>query len=207
MEFTNQDKINYTLGGYFMKVANMIILSRPLQALKYLYTHEDHLFNMKKHIYSKSLSSLLMFVLNSRSELLNKVGNAKKAKDFFAEFNDLRVRLLTALVTTCCESVGVRDQLEIHLSSAIIVNDAIQNVNLIADGEILIKKLFEDGTLIKLLFEKTDPEKSNNIGSIGQVLTNLINLVKNNPGKFDAIGKRKEINLNSGFGEEVFVMR
>ena len=66
MEFVDKDEVNYTLSGYFMKVANMVILSKPAETLKYIFTNQDILINMKKHIYSKSISSLLMFILNTR---------------------------------------------------------------------------------------------------------------------------------------------
>jgi hypothetical protein len=66
MDFVDKDEVNYTLSGYFMKVANMVILSKPAESLRYIFNNQHILLNMKRHIYSKSISSLLMFILNTR---------------------------------------------------------------------------------------------------------------------------------------------
>lgn len=195
LQFVNQEEVNYTLSGYFMKVANMIILSKPAEALGYILENSHHLYNMKKHIYSKSISSLLMFILNSRTELLNKLVTISNPDGFFQKFVDLRVEVLYSLVETCYETAGDREKLEIHLSSVIILNDALQNVNSISDGDKVISKLFEDGKLIGELIKKTDPSSNSTMGNLSSVLCHIITLVKGNKSKFEHIGTLIRPNL------------
>lgn len=176
LEFVNQEEVNYTLAGYFMKVSNMIILAKPLESLKYIFENKEILTNMKNHIYSKSISSLLMFILNTRSDTLVKVVSATNTEEFFKPYNDTRVALIKDLYKMCSENAGNREKFEMHLSSAIIINHTLQNVETIADGHHLIEKIFETDEYLKMLIDTTYDESIDDFGSIGQVIANIINL-------------------------------
>lgn len=185
MDFVDKDEVNYTLSGYFMKVANMVILSKPADSLKYIFTNQQILHNMKRHIYSKSISSLLMFILNTRQDILVKIVNLPKetstpADSFFKEFNDFRIQLIHQLFLDCAETASQRDKLEIHLSSVTIVVHTIQNVENIADGALIVEKLFETDEIVKALIEQTMPESGDEMGNVGQIITQLIEFSKEN---------------------------
>lgn len=180
MDFTFTDEINYTLAGYFMKVANMIILAKPLESLKYIFTHKDILTNMKKHIYSKSVSSLLMFILNTRKDTLNKVVTSTNPENFFKEFNKDRIELIEELFLDCAKYAGSREHLETHLSSAIIVNHTLQNIETIADGQDIVEKLFETDKIIQALVDQTQADAGTTMGNVSQVLGHIIDISKEN---------------------------
>ena len=102
------------------------------------------------------------------------------SEGFFKEFNDFRIALIQQLFLDCAETGSSKEKLEIHLSSATIVMHTIQNIESIADGAYVMEKLFENDTIIKALIDQTRPDSGEEMGNVGQIINQLVEISKEN---------------------------
>lgn len=65
------EEINPVLSGYFCKLFQVLVGNKPREVLNYIYNHPEVLENLVKHIYQKSISEVLIRVLNVSENILD----------------------------------------------------------------------------------------------------------------------------------------
>ena len=63
------DEINPVLSGYFCKLFQVLVGNKPREVFTYIYHHPEVLDNLVRHIYQKSISEVLIRVLNVSDNL------------------------------------------------------------------------------------------------------------------------------------------
>lgn len=58
------EELNPVLSGYFCKLFQVLVGNKPREVFSYIYQHPVVLDNLVKHIYQKSISEVLIRVLN-----------------------------------------------------------------------------------------------------------------------------------------------
>jgi hypothetical protein len=61
----SDQELNAVLSGYFCKVFSSLVTNKPREVYQYMYTHPEHLENLVKHSYQKSISEALIRLLNT----------------------------------------------------------------------------------------------------------------------------------------------
>jgi len=64
------EELNPVLAGYFCKVMQVLVGNKPREVFKYIYEHQVVLSNLVKHIYQKSISDVLVRILNVSDNML-----------------------------------------------------------------------------------------------------------------------------------------
>lgn len=60
-----QEELNPVLCGYFCKVFGQLVSNKPKEVYTYVYTHPQVLDNLVRHSYQKSISEVLIRLLNT----------------------------------------------------------------------------------------------------------------------------------------------
>lgn len=80
LSFLETDEhLNAVLSGYFSKVFSVLVSSRTKEVFNYVYTHTRDLDNLVKHSYQKSVSEVLIRLLNTQENLFNDQSSAEIA--------------------------------------------------------------------------------------------------------------------------------
>lgn len=71
LSFVAQDKeANPVLAGYFCKVMMVIIEKRKIDLLDYIFTYREHIYNILKHGYNKSVADVLSKILSNEDKFI-----------------------------------------------------------------------------------------------------------------------------------------
>lgn len=64
------NEVNPVLAGYFFKVLQVIIEKRKLDLLEYIFTFREHIYNILKHSYNKSIADVLSKILSNEDKFI-----------------------------------------------------------------------------------------------------------------------------------------
>jgi len=123
------EEINYTLAGYFMKVVNTIILARPKEALLYIYNNPKHTDNLIKHLYSKSITNLLVVIINAPKDLFNESTPVNDLLFFSKQIFNARKEIFQRLIKLACKASYEIENQEMHINICSILIDMIIRVD------------------------------------------------------------------------------
>lgn len=152
------EEINYTLAGYFMKVMNTIILARPKEALLYIYNNPKHTDNLINHLYSKSITNLLVVIINAPKDLFNEQAPVNDLISFSKQIFPIRKTIFQKLIKLACKTSYRIEDHEMHINICSILIDMIIRVDQLIDGKAIFTKIFEEGDELEQIFEATIPE-------------------------------------------------
>jgi hypothetical protein len=62
--------VNPVLAGYFCKVMQVIIEKRKLDLMDYMFTYREHIYNVLKHSYNKSVADVLSKILSNEDKFI-----------------------------------------------------------------------------------------------------------------------------------------
>ena len=65
-----ETEVNPVLAGYFCKVMQVIVEKRKLDLLEYIFTYREHIYNVLKHSYNKSVSEVLSKILSNEDKFI-----------------------------------------------------------------------------------------------------------------------------------------
>jgi serine/threonine-protein phosphatase 6 regulatory subunit 3 len=65
------DELNPVLAGYFCKLFQVLVGNKPKEVFTYVYQHPEVIEKMIKHIYQKSVSEVLIRLLNVSENVLD----------------------------------------------------------------------------------------------------------------------------------------
>jgi hypothetical protein len=66
-----EEELNAVLSGYFSKVFTVLVSSKTKEVFSYVYTHTRVLDNLVRHSYQKSVSEVLIRLLNTQENLFS----------------------------------------------------------------------------------------------------------------------------------------
>ena len=66
----SDEELNPVLSGYFSKLFQVLVGNKPREVFTYVYQHPVVLHNFIKHIYDKSISEILVRLLNASDNML-----------------------------------------------------------------------------------------------------------------------------------------
>lgn len=152
------EEINYTLAGYFMKVVNTIILARPKEALLYIYNNAKHTDNLIKHLYSKSITNLLVVIINAPKDLFSESVPVNDMVKFSQQIFPLRKAIFERLIQLACKTSYEIENQEMHINICSILIDMIIRVEQLIDGKQLYIHVFEKENHLEEIFMATIPD-------------------------------------------------
>jgi len=176
----SKEELNYTLAGYFMKVVNTIILAKPKEALLYIYNNPRHTDNLINHLYSKSITNLLVVIINAPKDLFNESAAPQDINNFSKQIFEARKEIFQNLIRLGIKTSYENDNQELHINICSILIDMMIRVDLLIDGKELYKKIFEEKQQLEELFEATIPDAHNGSSRLPTVLWNLMETAVNN---------------------------
>jgi len=97
------EEINPVLSGYFCKLFQVLVGNKPREVLNYIYHHPEVLENLVKHIYQKSISEVLIRVLNVSENILDD-GNE-------VPLEEIRQSFIFKVVGRLAPSFGIEDHI------------------------------------------------------------------------------------------------
>jgi serine/threonine-protein phosphatase 6 regulatory subunit 3 len=64
------EELNPVLAGYFCKLFQVLVGNKPKEVFGYVYAHPEVMERMVRHIYQKSISEVLIRLLNVSENIL-----------------------------------------------------------------------------------------------------------------------------------------
>ena len=165
-----------------MKVMNTIILAKPKEALLYIYSDPKHTENLISHLYSKSVTNLLVVIINTPKDLFNDTIPSNELYNFSKEIFTKRKEIFRKLIKLACKTSYFIESHEMHINICSILTDMIVRIDQLIDGKALFTKIFEEGDELEQIFEATIPSSYNNSSRQPTVLWNLMDAAINNAG-------------------------
>ena len=99
-----EDELNPVLSGYFCKVLAQLVATKPKEVFGYVYTHPKVLDDMVRHSYQKSVSDILIRLLNTTENVFNNVME-------YAEVNSIRASFVYKIVMKLSPESSFEDNL------------------------------------------------------------------------------------------------
>lgn len=190
-------EINYTLAGYVMKVAEMLIQQRPVQILNYLYQDENIPLIKKlcNKIYSKSMMKLAMLIINMKNDTINGSSIGLGSTLYSDNITEKRVALLKELLTEIVyPSIERHSALELHISASGIILEIIQHWNNNFNGEVILRKLFTEGEAFGELVEQLVGHVNSSLGLLSSIFIHLVEVAESyQEESFSSISKEKVV--------------
>lgn len=119
------EELNPVLSGYFSKVFAQLVSTKAKEVYSYVYTHTRVLDNLVKHSYQKSISEVLIRLLNtSESVFFDQEGLSAE------DINSIRASYIFKITQKLGESYGLEDHL-----------NAIQILSELADNKVLFTEM------------------------------------------------------------------
>jgi hypothetical protein len=121
-----------------LKIMGNLIHNKTPDTFKFLFLHFLDLKKLVRHCYSRSMTSILILILNVRKTLrVSEPGEPTTAK--FEEIMTLkRQETLSHVAKLCIETCDDPEFLETHLNSYMILVDAMENMESIQNGKVVI---------------------------------------------------------------------
>ena len=182
VDIDEDSEINYTLAGYVMKVANMLIQQKPRKLLDFLYKDENKelIFKLCKVIYSKSMMSLAMLVINMKNEIISGNNIPRDSELYGEDITNKRVEVLEYLLNEMIyDTPNDKEKLEMHISASGIIIETIQHWNSNFNGEVILKKLFDEGKTFETLVDKLLEHMNNSMGMLSGIFCHIAEIVQN----------------------------
>ena len=109
------DEINAVLCGYFCKVFAQLLTNKAKEVYSYVYSHTEVLDNLVRHSYQKSISEILIKLLNTTDNLFY------NDKVNLADINSIRASFIFKIVQKL--SPNAPGGLEDHLNAGQILSE------------------------------------------------------------------------------------
>jgi hypothetical protein len=122
-----------------------LIHNRTPQTFKFLFTHYQDLDKLVRHCYSRSITSILILILNARKTLRVTEPGDPSPSTFEQIMKQKRRQTLSNVAKLCVETCDDPEFLETHLNSYMILVDAMENMESIQNGKDVIDWLLFDG--------------------------------------------------------------
>jgi hypothetical protein len=140
----------------------------------FLFTENNFLSLMMKHLYSKSIAGVLILILSLR----------KDAKYVLSSVKERRIVVLETILDKALETCSNHSQIETHLNCINILGDCIQNWETIVEGKHIVKELmFSPQNFLKISLALADETKSS-LGHLPNLLHLLFEFSKKNEDEF-----------------------
>lgn len=148
--------------------------------LRFLFGNSDFISHLIDHCYSRSITSLLILLLNIRKTLrLFSLGETLD-QEFDSLITTKRQEFLSKIAVKCIDSCDDPEQLEAHLNCQMILVDAMENFDAIQNGRGVINwVLFESNPMVlQRVVELLMDNSKQNYGLIPELLNHICGTVK-----------------------------
>ncbi|CDW85807.1 UNKNOWN [Stylonychia lemnae] len=108
------EQLNPVLAGYFCKLFQVLVGNKPKDVFNYVYTHPEVLYNMVKHINSKSISEVLIRLLNVTENVLDDA--------YSGQFDNIRQSFIFKVVEKLHPQYGYED----HLNAQSLLTELVE---------------------------------------------------------------------------------
>ena len=102
------------LSGYFCKLFSVLIGNKPKEVYAYIYNHTEVLDNLVKHVYQKSISEVLIRILNVSDNIFE--------EHLFETVDGIRKSFIHKIVKRFDEKYTVED----HLNAASLLSELVE---------------------------------------------------------------------------------
>lgn len=129
LSFLSADsEINPVLAGYFSRVMQAIIEKRKLNLLEYIFLYKEHMSNLVKHSYNKSISDVLNKILSNEDKFIT----GTTGEEFVSEKQNLLSEMIKKMepnntgddiINNCsilCALIDAKQYLDYLLSKEVI---------------------------------------------------------------------------------------
>lgn len=107
---SSQEELNSVLAGYFAKVVQVVIANRKLDFLHYLFFHKEHIHNIVRCCYNKSIAEVLYKLISNEDKFTTGIASDK----FIVEKEEILDKLI--------ENVSGKNDEMIANSSAVLAS-------------------------------------------------------------------------------------
>lgn len=188
MGFLDMPTVNYTSAGrymvhqgYFLKIMGNLIHNRTADTFKFLFTKFQYFEKLVHHCYSRSITSILILILNVRKTLrLTELESMRSDKIFEEDMVLIRQEALASVAKLCIKTCDDPEYLETHLNSYLILVDAMENMESIQNGRAVIDWVLFDSNskVFQQIVDLFLDTSHNSYGQIPELLNHVCATVK-----------------------------
>jgi F0F1-type ATP synthase delta subunit len=81
LSLLNCSEINPVLAGYFAKAMQVLLEKRKLDIMQYIFQYKEHILNILKHSYNKSIAEILSKILSNEDKYLTGITGEEYSKE------------------------------------------------------------------------------------------------------------------------------
>jgi hypothetical protein len=93
-----EEELNPVLCGYFAKLFQVLVSSHAKEVFGYVYSHTVVLDNLVRHSYQKSISDVLIRLMNTQENLFQGSSNNQDIQLTYQDINTLRCSYVLKLI-------------------------------------------------------------------------------------------------------------
>lgn len=128
LSLLNCPEINPVLAGYFAKAMQVLLEKRKLEIMQYIFLYREHMLNILKHSYNKSIAEILSKILSNEDKYLTGI----TGEEFTKEKQDIlklmiekmsSINSIEDITNNCfilCTLVDTKQQMSFFMSDEIL---------------------------------------------------------------------------------------
>lgn len=163
-----------------MKIVANLIHNKSYEIFKFLFSHPSYIAKLVEHCYSRSITSLLVLLLNIRRTLRLYAQGENLEQDLEQLITSFRQEFLSQIALKAIETCDDPERLEDHLNAVMILVDAMENFDSIQNGRNIINWVLFDSNpqVMRRLCELLTDCGRRNYGQIPELLNHICATVK-----------------------------